>query len=98
MSKPEVIFGTWKFVKTDPLNWQIFEYSEIQSGKRKGELDWVKRPNYFGELKYAVVYARNRDFERGLDTTDIDGAIERFEKVDTKFLKAISKALKEVDL
>ena len=91
--KTAVIVGNWKFVKMDPLNWQLFEHAEVEKGPRKGELDWVKRPNYFGDLANAIVYARNREFERGGGTMDLDEAIERLNEVDAKFVKAVRKAV-----
>jgi len=91
--KTAVIVGNWKFVKMDPLNWQLFEHAEVEKGPRKGELDWVKRPNYFGDLANAIVYARNREFERGGATMDLDEAIERLQAVDAKFVKAVRKAV-----
>ena len=91
--KTAVIVGKWKFVRIDPLNWQLFEHAEVERGPRKGEVDWVKRPNYFGELANAIVYARNREFERGGGTMQLDEAIERFKAVDAEFVKAVREAV-----
>lgn len=93
MDKTTVEIGNWRFVRMDSLNWQLYEHAEILKGDRKGEVDWVKRPNYFGELRNAIVYARNREFERGGFICDIDAALARFEEIDAKFLKALKKAL-----
>ena len=98
MDKTTVTVGKWMFKRTDPLNWQLFELKEIERGDSKGELGWVKRPNYFGELVNAVVFARNREFDRKGDFATLDAYIEELRREDARFEKAIRKALKEAGL
>lgn len=95
MTKTEVISGSWKFIKSDPLNWQVHELAEIKSGDRKGEVDWVRLPNYFGTLKAAVMFAKERNRERKLETAQLDDAVKQIEKLDKAFIGALEKALKE---
>lgn len=95
MDKTSIEFGKWRVVRIDTLNWQLSERKEIKNGKRKGEVDFVRLPNYFGRLTDAVVFARNREFEQGGYEGELDGAVKALRKLDRDFLAAVKEAVGE---
>ena len=93
MDKTTVEFGRWRVVRTDPMNWQLFERREIQSGKREGDVDWVGMANYFGRLIDAVRFARDREVAACGYDGSLDGAIKKLRQIDKKFLADLKEAL-----
>ena len=86
MDKTTVTVGKWMFKRADPLNWQLFELKEVERGDSKGE------------LVSAVVFARNREFDRKGDFATLDAYIEELRREDARFVKELRKALKEAGL
>ena len=102
MAKPEIFIGDLKIVRVDKLNWQIFELCEIKdkgNTKRAGETDWMALPAFFGNIKHALVYAKELNRNRNIDATDLDAAVQRIAYLDAQFIDAMERALKsgEVD-
>ena len=93
MNKTTVEFGRWRVVRTDPLNWQLFERREILSGKREGEVDWVGTANYFARLADAVRFARDREIAACGYDGSLDGAIKKMRQIDKKFIEELKKAV-----
>ena len=93
--KTEIEFEGWKLVRTDPLNYRLYRFAEKKKGENKGEAGWVAQPNYFGTLHDGVVFARNRTFDMGGFTGNLDEAIVELERLDARFLKAVREAVGE---
>lgn len=98
MAKPEIVIGDLKIVRIDSLNWQVFELREIKdkgNTKRAGETDWMALPAFFGNIKHALVYAKEYNRIRNIDATDLDAAVKRIAYLDAQFIDAMNKAIAE---
>jgi len=94
MEKTEIVVGDFMARHIDPMNWQVFERREIKgTSKRKGEIDWVALPNFYGSLKLALVKMRDLARERKMPRGDLETAIAAIEVADENFLKELKKAV-----
>ncbi len=89
----EITFGRWKVVRSDSLNYRLFELKEIKKGDRVGEVDYVGLPNYFGSFEGAVRFARDREFDSGDYNGYLDGAVDELRKLNRKFVRDVRKAV-----
>ena len=90
-----IITDRLKAVKVDSLNWQIFEYREIEdkpNAKRAGERDWCGLPCYFGSLKYAMLRLLDVDIATSGESMTLEDAIKRIERCERKIAKAVADA------
>lgn len=100
MEKTEIVIGDLMVKHVDSMNWQLFERREVtenknpEKNKRVGEVDWMPLPAFYGTLKPAIAKARDLYRERGLpERAELKEAVDRMEKADADFLRALDKAL-----
>ena len=96
MTKPEIVIGDLKIVRIDSLNWQVFELREVKDShktKRAGQTDWMPLPAFFGTVKSALRYAKERNRNKNLDVHDLDAAVKRIAYLDAQFTDAVKKAI-----
>ncbi len=88
----------WKIVKSDALNWQPFEWREIENksgAKRAGEFDWMASGHFFGQLSPALRWIAEQQVDNGEKMT-MQEAVSRIETSNLKLMRDIEKALKAV--
>lgn len=90
-----IVTDRLKVVKVDSLNWQIFEYREIEDrpgAKRAGERDWCGLPCYFSSLKYAMLRLLDVDIAMSGEGMTLEDAIKRIERCERKIAKSVADA------
>lgn len=86
----------WKIVKSDALNWQPFEWREIEDkggAKRAGEFDWMASGHFFGQLSPALRWIAEQQVDNGEKIT-LQEAVSLIETSNLKLMRDIEKALK----
>lgn len=81
------INDTWKIVRLDVKNWQIQHLMPLESGKRKGELEWAEM-GYFGTLRTAIIALPDKmldDVANGT-LTDVKNSLAGIRELMARFL------------
>lgn len=99
-----IINDTFKVVRINNLNWQVFEYKELKAPRnpalanREGEFDWVAMPNYFGQLAPALRWIAEEQINNSGEKYDLMQAVSAIETSNLKLANDIRKALKNASV
>lgn len=78
------ITDKYELRRVDAMNWQLYKLKELESGKRKGEVDWVPLQCYPSDVAQAVrwiaEYAPKADWADC--EADLRGFLEEMEKLE----------------
>ena len=102
MAKTEIqINDRWKLVRADGLNWQPYEWREIENkagAKRAGEFDWKASGNYFGQLAPTLRWIAEEQINNSGEKYDLMQAVSAIETSNLKLASDIRKALKNASV
>lgn len=101
----EVLNGLYELRSSDGMNWQVFEWREIErrekGNKRTGQVDhgWVGLPSYHGTvesgIKWIADYIPKSPKNRGRRAT-LEQFLDDYGKIKTGITKAANKMAKAV--
>lgn len=100
--KTEIIINDhWKVVRYDSLNWQPYEWREVENkanAKRAGEFAWMASGHFFGHLSPALRWIAEEQINDSGEKYDLMQAVSAIETSNIKLAKDIRAALKNVDM
>ena len=78
------LLDNYELRRVDDRNWQLYKLKELESGKRKGEVDWVPLGIYpqtiEGSIQWIFENAPKADWENA--KCDLEGAIGELREIE----------------
>lgn len=98
-----VINDEWKVVRENELNWQVYQWREIQKApggteSRAGEFKWYASGHYFGQLAPALRWIAEEQINNSGEKYDLMQAVSAIETSNLKLASDIRKALKNASV
>ena len=101
--KTEIIINErWKIVREDALNWQPYQWREVEeiqhfdNNKRAGQFDWFPMKHYFGSLEYAMRWILEKQIADSGEQYDLQQAVHAIRESSNQLAKDVRKALSAV--
>jgi hypothetical protein len=92
-----IVFGNWKLVPRDKLNWELYHLRASGRGFGDGTARWASEGRFYSWNTFpnALMYAADREVKDGTAEAarDIRAALDEYDRITTALLADMARAL-----
>lgn len=86
---------TIKIMRTDTLNWTVFELRESENDDGTTARTWTPRTNYFAHAEHAISWVSHMLISDKHEQMALDDAVKAIEKSNRKLARAVAESLEK---